>query len=153
MTPPGGDQVYKDANAEAVVRFPSPQVLATVVTGEVRTPLVHWYIRLFHGFLDTATHRVDIFHDWGGVTGASPDARKAFTDWVNSRGDRNRVAIRHAHTLAESTLVYLALGAVNAFNPNGYATAYRNRETFERERARVLLSPSTERIDRTVKGG
>ncbi len=149
---PDADLVYRDGDAEMVVSRMSKQLLATFVKGVVREPLVHFYIRAFHEFIDVAPAKIDIFHDWGGITSTTPEGRRAFTDWVNGRGGRNRAAIRSAHTLVESTLMYLTLGAVNVFDPRGYAIAYRDRVNFERERTKLLLTPSVERIDRSAKG-
>ncbi|MEO8874688.1 MAG: hypothetical protein ABI461_03795, partial [Polyangiaceae bacterium] len=104
------ETVYRDADGELVVRR-YPQLLASYATGLGTEPMVHWYIREFHSFVDVAKRRIDIFHDWGNVTGFTPDSRRVFLQWGKERNDINRRLCRGVHILVESTLVFLALEA------------------------------------------
>ncbi len=138
------DANYRDNDCEGVVRR-YPQMLSTVVKGRGTEGMVHFYIREFHAFVHGAKHKFDIFHDWGEVTGFTPDARRVFLKWGHERYEHNRRVCRGVHILIESTVVFLALGAVSSIS-TGYTKAYRQRRTFELERDRLLRHPSTEII-------
>jgi hypothetical protein len=142
---PFTESTYDDGQGRMVLRH-YKQMLSCVVTGYATEAMVHWYIREFHAFLDGATHRLDIFHDWSGVTGFSTDARRVFLKWGRERNAFNRRMCRGVHILLESTLVFLALDAVTTFT-RGYMTPYRSRRTFELERESFLRRPSTEPIE------
>jgi len=141
------ETVYKDSEGELILRR-WPQLIASFATGSGTEPMVHWYIREFHAFVDVAPRRIDIFHDWGKVTTFTSDARRVFLKWGQERNDINRRACRGVHILVESTLVFLALEAARSF-ASGYFTTYRQRATFEGERDLRLRAPSTEAIPRS----
>lgn len=136
--------VYRENGGEVIVRR-YPQLLASFATGLVTEPMVHWYIREFHAFADVATHRFDIFHDWGKIGSFTPDSRRVFLKWGKERNRVNRQLCRGVHILVESTFIYLAIEAASSF-AGEYLTAYRNRQVFELERDRRLRIPSTELI-------
>ena len=136
--------IYDDGQGRVVLER-HPQMLSSVVTGYATEAMVFWYIREFHAFADAATHRIDVFHDWAGITGFSADARRTFLKWGRERNAINRRVVRGVHILFESTLIVLALDAVTTFT-RGYMTPYRSRRTFELERESFLRQPSTEPI-------
>lgn len=138
------DTVYRDAACEGIVRK-WPQMLGTIVKGHGSEAMVHFYIREFHAYVNAATKRFDICHDWSALTGFDPEARRVFLKWGRDRNAFNRRVCRGVHVLVESTVVFLALEAAAAFT-QGYFIAYRQRRTFELERDRLLRSPSTESI-------
>jgi hypothetical protein len=151
MADVGHESLFRDGRGEGITRRLGPQLLATFISGEVGMPFVHWYFREFHAFVDSSTYKVDIFHDWGKITGIEPEARQQFTRWAEERRELNRRACRGIHTLVESTLMYLVLEASGAFSRANYRHAYRDRSAFERERDRMLVAPSTELMERGEK--
>lgn len=138
---------FKDAGGEAVIRFLSPQLLATEVTGAASKEFVLLYIREFHAFLDRATRKFDVCHDWGKVTSVGPDVRSTYSSWAEQRRDRMPRSCRGVHILVESTITYLALEAGSMF-ARDYMHVYRSRTVFEQERALLLRTPSRAPIDR-----
>ena len=139
---PFTEATYRDADCEGVVRRYA-QMLSTSVTGRGTEGMVHFYIREFHAFANDAKFKFDVFHDWGNLASFTPNARSVFLKWGHDRYDHNRRVCRGVHILIESTVVFLALGAVSSIS-SGYTKAYRQRRTFELERDRLLRNPSTE---------
>jgi hypothetical protein len=151
MSAPESDLVFRDAHGEAIVHRLAPHLLATSLTGTASEAMVYWYFREFHVFVDGATRKVDIFHDWGKATGFHPDARRTFTVWAEERRELNRRSCRGVHTLVESTLLFLALEASSAYSRAAYRHTYRDRVSFEQERQKRVREPSTEAIERTAR--
>jgi len=146
------ESIYQDREGEMTVRRLTAQLLATSIRGVGSPAMVHWYIRQFHGFVDAAPAKVDIFHDWAGLTSFSSDARVAFARWLGERRDLNRRACRGAHTLVTSPLHYLAIEATHLLT-RGYAHAYRDRAAFELARQHALYGPSPLPFDRADGAG
>ena len=144
MVEPFTDVTYRDNDCEGTVRRYA-HMLSTAVTGRGTEGMVHFYIREFHAFVNASKVRFDIFHDWGNLTGFTPDARRVFLRWGHERYEFNKRVCRGVHILVESTVVYLALGAVSSI-ASGYTKAYRQRRRVELERDRLLRHPSDEKI-------
>jgi len=138
------ETIYDDKRGRVVARRQA-QLLWLVVSGYAEEPMVHWYTREFHAFVDGLARKCDIFHDWSAVTGFSGDARRVFLKWGRERNAYNRSVCRGVHILTDGALVYLALEAAATFT-RGYMTAYRSRQTFDLERESHLRRPSTEPI-------
>jgi len=150
--PVEAEAVYRDREGNMVVRRQTPQLLATCVTGVASEPMVHWYIREFHGFVSAAPAKVDIFHDWAAITALGDGARAAFARWISERRDANRRACRGVHTLAASPLMFLALEATQVL-VRSYSHHYRDRAAFDLARQKALHSPSHEPFGATDGSG
>jgi hypothetical protein len=143
------ERAYRDASGELVLRRVTPQLYTTTVKGAGCEAMVHWYVREFHVFTEAAVRKLDIFHDWGGVTTFTPEARRVFSTWAKERREQNPRVCRGVHTLVETTLAYLALEASGGFG-RGYLQAYRDRQRFELEKDRAMRSPSSDPVVRGV---
>ena len=138
------ETVFDDGRGHALARREA-QMLTIVVRGYAEEAMVHWYVRVFHAFVDSLSRKGDVFHDWTGVTGFSSNARGVFMKWGRERNAFNRSVCRGVHVLTEGTLVYLALEAASTFT-RGYMTAYRTRRTFDLERESLSRRPSLDAI-------
>jgi hypothetical protein len=106
--------------------------------------MIHTYFRVFHEFIDAATHKVDIFHDWYDSTAIEPAARALYLNWVHERQEKHQRIFRGVTALVSSPLLWIALQAGTI--GKGYAHAMRSREPFERALREALALPSNEAI-------
>ena len=106
--------------------------------------MIHTYFRVFHEFIDAATHKVDVFHDWYETTEIEPEARSLYLNWVHERQERHARIMRGVSALVGSPLMWIALQAGTIHKP--YAHAYRSREPFDRAFQQAAALPSKELI-------
>ena len=142
------ESVFRDAHGHFIMRRPAFHLLSVTVHGVASEALVHAYLREFHAFAGGATHKVDIFLNWFGVTSYDPAARRTYSAWGEERRELNRRLCRGVHVLVGSTLVYLALEASGGLSKANYRHAYRDAQSFDHELQRCLRSPSTELVER-----
>ena len=86
-------ETIRNEDGEATVPIVTPQLLTTVARGRATVPMIHTYFRFFHEFLDAATHKVDVFHDWYEMT----EIRVGGTCHLPPLGARAARAARSAH--------------------------------------------------------
>lgn len=139
-------ETIRNDDGEATVTIVTPQLLTTVARGRATVPMVHTYFRFFHEFLDAATHKVDVFHDWYESTEVESEARATYLRWVHERQERHARVIRNVTALVGSPLIWVALQAGTI--TKSYAHALRAREPFEKALRYAAAFPSTDPIDK-----
>jgi hypothetical protein len=112
---------------------PAPGVVQTRASGRVEVaciaPLVEVYERVA-----VQSPPVVVFHDWEGITGYTPETRKALVEWSMRHED----TVERAHILVGSKLVAMGVSVASLLLPK--LVSYSVRNDFERERTATIAA-------------
>jgi hypothetical protein len=104
---------------------PAPGVLQTRATGHADVAAVEKLTAAYDS-IERVVPRVDVFHDWAGITGYAPDARVLYTAWSKAHGHTvGTVAI-----LMKSPLVSMGISVANIVL-GGTLKPFTNRAQWE----------------------
>lgn len=124
-------KVKRGARWSLTVENPAPGLVFTTIAGHVDLSCTQaMWDHMDLVFMTQSP--IQTFHDWAGLDGYDANVRPAYVAWSRSR----RAHFKSVNILVTSKLVAMGVSVANL--ALGYLTAYANRGSFERARARSL---------------
>jgi hypothetical protein len=127
-----------------VVENPAPGILCCRVTGEGDDVIARAILRGTNAVY-ASSGRIQIFHDWLGVTGYTSDARKLLTDWTRERRVNTTVSMLFNNRFLAMGVSVAALavpGLVSFSDPAIFAAARDAAITAARRGASTGRAPA-----------
>ena len=120
-----------------VSRATPPNLVVSRITEHATLGMAERYTSLLDGEVLRAP--LEIFHDWSGMTGYDPDARKLLTDW----NVRHSAHVQQVHMLVKSRVIAMGVSVSSLIAGRDFA-AYSDRRLWERPLA--ALYPAHRRL-------
>ncbi len=112
---------------------PAPHILASRVVGMGSLELVR-HVIAYGDELRANAGRIQIFHDFRGVEGYAPEARRVLVEW----GVQNKDSIAATHVLFRSKLVSMGVRLATRLL-QGQLEGYSDPKRFEAALARAIV--------------
>lgn len=113
-----------------VSRATPPNLVVSRITDHASLAMAERYTSLLDG--EVLRGRLEIFHDWSGMTGYDPEARKLLTEWnVRHSGD-----VQQVHMLVKSRVIAMGVSVSSLVAGRDFA-AYSDRHLWERPLAEL----------------
>lgn len=114
--------------------YPAPGVLYTRAEGQADIECALHAMQAFDRVAAATTEKVEVFHDWAGITGYTAEVRSTYTRWSKSHVER----LGGVHVLIRSRMVAMAVTLVSAA-VGGVISAHHDRIAFDKLRAEAIL--------------
>jgi hypothetical protein len=126
---------FSSAHGSIRVSEPAPGVFLSVAMGRATSGTAGHIIRFAEEML-AAGRRLLVFHDWEGLTGYDPEARRTLTEWTG----RISPFWDGSHILLASRLVAMAISVASIATTPGKIKAYSSRKTWEAALAQACVA-------------
>lgn len=120
-----------------VSRATAPNIVVSQITNHATLGMAERYTSLLDG--EVLRGKLEIFHDWSGMTGYDPDARKLLTDW----NVRHGTDVVQVHLLVRSKVIAMGVSVSSLIAGRDFA-AYSERHLWEKPLA--ALYPGFRRL-------